>query len=192
MPVAAPLSLETPRLRLRALGPADVPAFMAYRNDPEVARYQGWDGIDEAGAIAFVAAQAEVAPGTPGAWMQVAIADAATDALLGDCAIHVIDDGRQAEIGFTLARASQGRGIAREAVGALLDHAFEAWALHRVTATTDVLNGPSVALLERLGFRREGHFRRNIWFKGAWGDEFLYAVLAEEWRARRDQCPLME
>jgi RimJ/RimL family protein N-acetyltransferase len=30
--------------------------------------------------------------------------------------------------------------------------------------------------------RREGHFRKNVWFKGAWGDEYLYALLDEEWR----------
>ncbi len=51
----------------------------------------------------------------------------------------------------------------------------------------DCLNDRSVALLERLGFRREGHFLQNVWFKGAWGDEYLYAILREEWLARRGE-----
>ena len=51
---------------------------------------------------------------------------------------------------------------------------------HRVVATTDVENTASYRLLETLGFRREGHFIQNIFFKGAWGDEYQYALLRSE------------
>ncbi len=40
----------------------------------------------------------------------------------------------------------------------------------------------SYKLLERLGFRREAHLVENIWFKGAWGSEFHYALLEREWK----------
>jgi len=46
---------------------------------------------------------------------------------------------------------------------------------------------PSVALLERLGMRREGHFVENNWFKGRWADEYLYAVLRHEWLSKWKQ-----
>ena len=39
--------------------------------------------------------------------------------------------------------------------------------------------------MERLGLRREAHFVQNEWFKGGWGDELVYATLAEEWAQRR-------
>ena len=42
-------------------------------------------------------------------------------------------------------------------------------------------------MLERLGLRREGHFVQNVWFKGKWGDEYLYAILRNEWLQRRDK-----
>ena len=101
---------------------------------------------------------------------------------MGDCAFKIEeDDERQGEIGYTLARAYQGRGIASEAVSRVLEYAFASLGLHRVIAITDVENAPSVALLERLGLRREGHFHQNVWFKGKWGDEYLYAMLQEEW-----------
>ena len=58
---------------------------------------------------------------------------------------------------------------------------FDTFDLHRIIAITDCENIASVALLERLGMRREGHFIQNIWFKGKWGDEYLYAILKEEW-----------
>ena len=67
----------------------------------------------------------------------------------------------------------------------MLNYAFTKLELHRVIAITDCENERSVALLSRLGMRREGHFIQNIWFKGKWGDEYLYAVLREEWLRKR-------
>lgn len=93
-------------------------------------------------------------------------------------------DGRQAEIGFTFSRAYQGRGLASEAVARLLDYAFGELGLHRVYAITDQENVRSVALLERLGMRREGEFVENAWFKGRWSSEYLYATLRDEWLQR--------
>ncbi len=68
------VNLETARLILRHFTDADLVPFMAYRNDPDVARYQGWEGISEAEAHAFIAEQKLVQPGVPGQWFQIAIA----------------------------------------------------------------------------------------------------------------------
>ena len=175
-------TLETPRLRLRHFRDADLALFMAYRNDPEVARYQGWEGISEPEARAFLQEQKEIQPGVPGQWFQIAIELKETGVLVGDCALKIEEhDERQAEIGYTLSRAYQGRGIASEAVSCVLEYAFVTLGLHRVIAITACENVASVALLERLGLRREGHFRQSVWLKGKWEDEFLYAMLQEEW-----------
>jgi RimJ/RimL family protein N-acetyltransferase len=61
--------------------------------------------------------------------------------------------------------------------------AFETYNLHRVSAECDVLNPPSFKLMERLGMRREAHFLENMWFKGQWSDSYVYAILADEWKA---------
>jgi RimJ/RimL family protein N-acetyltransferase len=175
-------NLETARLILRHFMDTDLVPFMAYRNDPDVARYQGWEGISEAEAHALIAEQKLVQPGVPGQWFQIAIALKETGMLAGDCALKIDEhDERQAEIGYTLARAYQGKGIATEAVSRVLDYAFRTLELHRVIAITDCENAASVTLLERLGLRREGHFIQNVWFKGKWADEYLYAVLQHEW-----------
>lgn len=87
---------------------------------------------------------------------------------------------------MTFDPAYQGWGYATEAMTAILDYAFGRLGAHRVAATTDARNDRAAALFARLGFRREGHFVRNAWFKGAWGDEFLFAVLADEWRRPRE------
>jgi RimJ/RimL family protein N-acetyltransferase len=173
--------LESERLILRRFADSDLAPFLAYRNDPEVARYQAWESCTVHEAIAMIEELKSLQPGTPGEWFQFAIELKETGALIGDCALKVEQDGRQAEIGFTLSREHRGKGYAQEAVSCLLDYAFGDLGLHRVIAITDRENEPSLALLERLGMRREGCFVQNAWFKGRWTSEYLYALLDEEW-----------
>ncbi|RKH71157.1 GNAT family N-acetyltransferase [Corallococcus aberystwythensis] len=173
-----------PRLVLRRLVPEDLEPLVAYRNDPEVARYQSWTDYDAQRGRQLIEFMQARQPGEPG-WFQFAIALKDTNALIGDCALRVdVDDPRLGEIGFTLSRPHQGQGLGTEAVKALLGYVFGTLSLHRVFAVTDAKNTGAAALLARLGMRREGHFIENIFFKGAWGDEFQYAMLAREWAAR--------
>jgi RimJ/RimL family protein N-acetyltransferase len=184
--------LRTARLTLRRFRPEDLEAFLAYRNDPEVARYQGWPvPMDEAAGRAFIeeAAAAIISPAGGGG--QVAVALAATNELLGDLYLGRFGgDPRQGMLGYSLARRHQGRGYAGEAARALLGYAFDTLGLHRMVATVDVRNTASVALLERLGMRREGHHLQCFYDErdGAWADEYAYALLRDEWRAQRNQA----
>src|SRR5947209_686510 len=96
-------TLETTRLRLRHFTDADLALFMAYRNDPAVAKYQGWEGISEPEARAFLQEQKGLQPGVPGQWFQIAIELKETGLLVGDCALKIEQhDARQAEIGSWL------------------------------------------------------------------------------------------
>ena len=115
-------SFEAGRVRLRNLRSADLPDFAAYRADPNVARFQGFDPYTEAEAADFIAEQAVAAvPAVPGSWVQLAIARADDDQLLGDCALHrYAHEPRFGELGITLAPRWQGQGYARDAVRGLL------------------------------------------------------------------------
>lgn len=178
--------LETPRLWLRTFEEADVAAFAAYRNQPEAARYQSWESISLARAQSFVQEQRDLAPGLPGEWFYFAVGLRDTGQLIGDVGLNVlVQDVRQAQVSLTLDVAFQGQGLGVEAATAVLDYAFINLDLHRVVAVVDVLNTHAVALLERVGLRREGHFLKNAWFKGRWADEYLYALLQAEWLPRR-------
>src|SRR5215212_6826971 len=154
--------LESQRLILRRFVDSDLASFLAYRNDPEVARYQAWESCTEREATTMIEELKSQQPGTPGEWFQFAIELKETGALIGDCALKVEQNGLQAEVGFTLSREHQGKGYASEAVSRLLDYAFVDLGLHRVVAITDKKNKSSFALLERLGMRREGHFIQNV------------------------------
>ena len=161
---------------------ADVEAFVAYRSDPDVARYQSWEDYTLEQGRALVASQEGVRPGIPGEWFQLALEDMASGVLVGDLATHVdADEHRQLEVGFTLAPERQGKGYGTEALRGLLAYAFDTMGMHRVIAVTDAENAAAAALLTRVGFRKEAHFVDNIFFKGAWGSEFLFAMLASEW-----------
>jgi len=182
------LPLQTSRLVLRRFTEPDVDPFLGYRNDPAVARYQSWENCAVAEAMEFVRRHQSQEVGQPGQWLQIAIALKHNNALIGDCAFKVqARDPRQATIGVTLARNHQKQGFATEALSCLLRALFERLNLQRVVADTDVANAASWALLERLGLRREGHLRQSLWFKGRWADEYLYAILREEWFTRSDR-----
>ena len=90
-------------------------------------------------------------------------------------------------IGFTVARAHQRQGYAREIVSALFDYFFGVMELHRVSADCDPRNSASWGLMESLGMRREAHHCRSLWFKGQWADEYIYAILREEWKTQGEK-----
>ena len=175
--------IVTERLLLRLLEHEDVPAFAAYRSQPEVARYQSWaSSYTVADGHALVAAQDGREFGDPGPWVQVAALDRATGELRGDCAVRVVDDQpRTAEVGVSFAPASQGSGLATEALRAVVTRLFEDHDMHRVYAQADDRNLAVQRLLERLGFRCEARLVEADWFKGEWTTLRTYAILRREW-----------
>ena len=181
------VEIPTARLILRPFRPDDLAQFVAYRSDPEIARYQSWDSTySAADAESFLRSQHGLAFAQPGEWLQLAIVDRETGALYGDCAVRVPADQRAtAELGVTLARASQGKGLATEALAAVVAELFEKHGMHRLFAETDDRNAPVQRLLERLGFRCEARLVEAEWFKGEWSTLRLYAQLSREWRDRR-------
>jgi aminoglycoside 6'-N-acetyltransferase len=172
--------LATPRLTLRRFREADASVLAAYRSDPEVARFKSWTApVTAETAQAWVHDFAAGSPTEPG-WFQYAVELTAEGRLIGDIGVRLHENLRQAELGFTLARGRQGQGYATEAVRAVLADLFEARGLHRVFAECDARNARSAALLERVGFTREGCRRQATWIKGEWTDDYLYGLLATD------------
>jgi RimJ/RimL family protein N-acetyltransferase len=175
--------IETPRLRLRPFRASDVAAFVDYRSDPEIARFQSWhDDFDLEDGRRFIEAMLLETPFSRGRWYQLVIERKDTGEHAGDCAVQIDgDEPRLAQIGYTLARRHQGHGLATEAARALVSHLFLARGVHRVSAITDLRNAASIRVLERLGMRREALHVEASFYKGVWCDELVFAVLAREW-----------
>lgn len=173
--------ISTERLGIRSLESADAEAMFAYRSDPAISRYQSWEPVSVAEVREFISGLEEIELAAPGRWYQLGIVLRDSGELVGDVGIHAQgEDPRQVEVGITLAKAFHGRGFATEALRAVLAYLFRDLGKHRVFASVDPRNEASIALLERSGMRREAHLVESLWFKGAWADDVIYAMLYRE------------
>jgi len=175
--------LVTPRLVLDELAQDDRPALFGIFRDETTMRY--WSGppwVNEAPAAELLRRDREERG--RGEALRWAIRLADSRALAGTATLFRFSaQNRRAETGYVLARAHWGRGLMREALAAILAHAFGPMGLERIEADTDPRNAASLALLERLGFAREGYARRRWLVAGEWCDSVLLGLLAGELRA---------
>ena len=166
--------IVTGRLRLRVLVQEDLPTFLAYRRDPEVARYQGWSADYSAaeGEVLIESMAKRPLGGTD--WVNLGIELRATGELIGDVALRVDPDRSAGEVGFTLDSSHHGRGYGREAVGALCVFAFKDLKLSRFFAITDARNVSAIRLLLAIAFREVGFHRQRALFKDELCDELMF------------------
>lgn len=87
---------------------------------------------------------------------------------------------RSAWIGYWVAESDGGRGVATAALSLAVDHGFGPMGLHRIEATVRPENGPSRAVLRRVGFREEGLLERYLDVDGQWRDHLLVAMTVDE------------
>jgi len=88
-------------------------------------------------------------------------------------------------LGYQLFASYTGNGYMTEAVGLGLHHAFLDLKLHRVEANVQPSNKPSIAVLRRNGFVKEGLSRRYLKINGRWRDHERWAILKEDWLGRK-------
>jgi RimJ/RimL family protein N-acetyltransferase len=176
--------IETERLTLRRFRNSDLDALHAIQSSPEVARYLYWEPRTRDQVAVALAERLRPAPlAADDDVVALAVERREDGRLLGDLTLWLRSaEHRQAEIGFVFDPAVGGRGYATEAARALVGFAFDSLGAHRVYGRTDVRNLPSARLMERLGMRREAHFREAELFKGEWSEELVFAVLEREWK----------
>lgn len=172
--------LHTDRLRLREFRMDDAPALFAIHSDRQVMRYWSYPAWTE-----LAQAERKVADilrqRREDGLLVWAICEAASDRLIGSCAVFAIRHEQGcAEIGYSLHREWQGRGLASEALRAVLRHLFDGMGLRRIEADTDPRNTPSRHLLEKLGFVHEGLLRERWRVNGELCDTALYGLLRRD------------
>lgn len=180
------INIQTKQLKIRHLELSDLSDFHIYRSNPEVTKYQGFDVMTIEQAEEFIKDNSTKYFGIAGEWVQYGIENIETRQLIGDCAIKLDQyDTRVAEIGITISHLEQKKGYAKEVLISVLTFLFDTKEIHRVVEIVDAENTASINLLKSTGFRQEGHFIENIFFKGKWGSEFQYAMLKREWSNRK-------
>ena len=178
------VALATPRLTLREFREDDWSSALVWESDPEVARHRGDDvNTDPEVARSNIARAIAYQSAPPRTRFVLAVVPTGAERPIGWVMLKITDSAnREAEIGWTIARAWQGRGYATEGARALLGFAFGDLGLHRVVAMAHAENAASERVMRKLGMRREGCFVEQEWAKGAWWDIVLYAILDREWR----------
>ncbi|MDQ3269212.1 MAG: GNAT family N-acetyltransferase [Pseudomonadota bacterium] len=167
-----PYQLE--RVRLRRLRSADLNDFLAYRRDPEVARYQGWAPMADSEASGFLEDHGRHVSLTPGAWHQLAIAQHESDLLIGDVGVWLSPDGSQAEIGISIASSFQGNGLGCECLKGLIELLFSATRVAEIVAHSDARNAACLSMLARSGMGRID--TRQVEYKGEACTEHSFSI----------------
>ena len=177
--------VRTERLLIRRVTPDDAPAVWRYRQLEAVYDWITTAPTDEqAFSEYFVDSHRQA----------VTLAVEHDGIVIGDLYLHVEDAwaqtevkdaarGVQAEIGWAFDPSYGGRGLATEAVAAMIGICFEGLGLRRLVANCLADNTPSWRLMERLGMRRESHaISESLHRSGRWLDGYGYALLPDEWR----------
>lgn len=177
--------IETERTILRPVQPSDRDEIFAYRSDAETNKYQGWIPKTVEDASAFIAKVADEI-NTPETWFQFAVIEKESGKIIGDLGVHFMDtENQQCELGCTLSKAKHGKGLATEAMTATISFLFKKLNKHRITGSIDPQNTNSMKLVERLGFRKEAHFKESFYANGQWNDDLIYALLQREWKMEK-------
>lgn len=176
-----PNQLETKRLLIRPFLADDWRNVHRYTSMPDIMEYMEEDVMSESDTRTFIEKQ---------------LTDDVTaypmilkekGKLIGHMIYHPWYAPRTYEIGWIVHPDYHGEGYSTEAAHALLRHGFEEQKLHRIIATCQPENVASYRVVEKLGMRREGYFQKCI-YRGndIWWSEYFYAILAEEWKSRKE------
>ena len=178
------LQIITDRLLLKIITPDDLDHIHHLHSLPETDRYNTL-GIPEnkAATEAIVQQwlnQQQVEPTRHFTWR---ISDKASQGFIGLIALHVGEERfRLGEVWYKLLPQYWKRGLATEALNAVLKFSFETLHLHRIEAGCATENIASVQVLEKVGMQREGSKRKVLPIRGNWVDNYEYAILEEDWK----------
>lgn len=177
------LPILTERLCLRAYREDDLENLFRLRSNPDVVELLYGDPLTEEEAPEFLARYMSASGfDADGDELMLAVERRKDSAFLGSLKLQILSvEHLQGEIGYVFDPRYHGKGYAREAATAALDLGFRHFGMHRISAHCDVRNTASWRLMQKLGMKREAHFREREFFKGAWAEDFIYAILAREW-----------
>ncbi|MEH7883907.1 GNAT family protein [Bacillus sp. JJ1609] len=167
--------LETNRLLIRKFELGDLRAVLEYTSDIHVMRYIPEGVFAEEDATKFLNENM----GDHAQKFAVALKD--ENILIGHIAFHKYFGEHTYEIGWVFNPKYYNRGYASEAAHSTLKYGFEELKLHRIMATCQPENTASYRVMEKIGMRREGYFKKCIPQGNDWWDEYYYAILEEEW-----------
>ncbi|MET3699643.1 ribosomal-protein-alanine N-acetyltransferase [Bacillus oleivorans] len=172
--------LETDRLVLRKVIKEDAHSIFKYLSDEEVMRYYGlepFQTVDD--ALSEISWYETIQNSKTG--IRWGITLKGEGEVIGSCGFHnTVSQHYRAEIGFELSKEYWGKGIASEAIKAMISFGFEQINLNRIEALIEQQNFPSQKLVEKQGFIREGLLRSYEFTRGKFDDLYMYSLLKKD------------
>ena len=169
------MNLKTNRLLIRDFEPNDWEAVLEYTSDETVMKYIPGGVFSAEDAKEFVRKNT----GESARHYPVTLLESGM--VIGHLVFHNVFGDHTFEIGWVFNPKFYNNGYATEAAYAALKYGFEELKLHRIIATCQPDNPPSFKVMEKIGMRKEGFFKKCIPHGDEWWDEYYYAILDEEW-----------
>ena len=170
------MNITTQRLHIRKFEIQDWQAVVNYMSDQTVMHYMPEGVLTAQQVQKFISDNRDEAK-------HFAIVLREQSQVIGHLVFHPYFGEHTYEIGWVLNPAYYRKGYASEAAQALLDYGFTKMKLHRIIATCQPENIASYRVMEKIGMRREGFFKKCIPYGDDWWDEYYYAILQEEWQS---------
>jgi [ribosomal protein S5]-alanine N-acetyltransferase len=168
------MHIETKRLIIRKFVSSDWEEVYEYTSNSEVMKYIPEGVFTEEDAKRFMEENCGEKP------EKYAVVLQDENILIGHLVFHNVFGGHTYEIGWVFNPKYYNKGYASEAAFAAIKYGFEELKLHRIIATCQPENTPSYRVMEKIGMRREGYFKKCIPNGTQWWDEYFYAILEEE------------
>ncbi|RDW15512.1 GNAT family N-acetyltransferase [Oceanobacillus chungangensis] len=172
--------IETNRLVLRKINISDANSIFRYLSDKEVMKYYGlapFETVDE--ALSEIAWYQSILDNKKGIRWGITLKE--EDVVIGSCGfLNMVPEHHRTEIGYELSSSYWGKGIASEALHAVISYGFECFNLQRIEALIEPPNIPSLKLVEKQGFIREGLLRNYEFTGGKFDDLYMYSLLKQD------------
>lgn len=170
--------LQTKRLYILYFCEKDTDPLYEYVSDPTVMKYIPGGVLSKTQTVEFIAKHCgDDAESFP-------VFTIGDSQLIGHIVFHRYFGDHTWEIGWVFNKKYYGMGYASEAAAAVVDYAFITMKLHRIIATCQPENIGSYRVMEKIGMRREGFFRKCIPADDGWWDEYVYSILEDDWEKR--------
>jgi [ribosomal protein S5]-alanine N-acetyltransferase len=183
-----PVRLAGDTVVLREFRIDDLDDAVAVVGDDRVTNWLSFDSRSRAETEAMIRGIIERSSATPRTEYYLAVALPTDDHLVGFARLAptAVKAGK---LGYAIAADHWGHGYATDAVRTLVEFGLATLELHRISAAIGPDNKASMAIVERLGFVREGQIRDHVFTNGAWRDSVLYSMLADDWARMRTDRP---
>ncbi|SDN71687.1 GNAT family N-acetyltransferase [Bacillus sp. OK048] len=172
--------IETERLVLRKVTKEDANSILNYLSDVEVMKYYGLEPFKSINdALDEISWYQLIQNNKTGIRWGITLKE--QEVVIGSCGFHNnVSQHFRTEIGFELSKEQWGKGIAVEAVEAIISYGFEHMKFQRIEALIEPPNLSSQKLVEKLGFIREGLLRNYEFTCGKFDDLYMYSLLRQD------------